>query len=156
MWIGVRRLWWSGSRHGNSGSCAQSNARGGIVKGNLGKAMMILIAGPYRSGTGDDPELIQKNVELMESYALTIFRAGHIRVLGEWFALPLVALAGSGKIGDEAVKGVFHPIAVRLQGKCDAVLRVGGASAGADEMVRVGESLGLKIYRRLEDIPGVG
>lgn len=117
--------------------------------------MMILIAGPYRSGTGDDPELIQKNVELMESYALPIFRLGHIRVLGEWFALPLVALAGSRKIGDDPFNKIFHPIAVRLQEKCDAVLRVGGASAGADEMVRVGESLGLKIYRRLEEIPAV-
>jgi len=120
-----------------------------------GKAMMILIAGPYRSGTGDDPELIRRNVELMESYALPIFRAGHIPVLGEWFALPLAALAGSRTIGDEAFNEIFHPIAVRLQEKCDAVLRLGGASAGADEMVRVGESLGLKIYRRLEEIPGM-
>lgn len=116
---------------------------------------MILIAGPYRSGTGDDPELIRKNVELMESYALPIFRAGHIPVLGEWLALPLAALAGSLKIGDEAFNEVFHPIAVRLQGKCNAVLRVGGASAGADEMVKVGESLGLKIYTSLGEIPGV-
>jgi len=115
--------------------------------------MMILIAGPYRSGTGDDPELIRKNVEFMESFALPIFRAGHIPVLGEWLALPLLARAGSQKIGDKAFEEVFHPIAVRLQEKCDAVLRVGGASAGADEMVRVGESLGLKIYRRLEEIP---
>jgi GDP-mannose pyrophosphatase NudK len=119
------------------------------------KAMMILIAGPYRSGTGDDPHLIRRNVELMESYALPIFRAGHIPVLGEWLALPLLALAGSRKMGDELFNEIFHPIAVRLQEKCDAVLRVGGASAGADEMVRVGESLGLKIYRSLEEIPAI-
>src|SRR5215475_1526881 len=118
--------------------------------------MMILIAGPYRSGTGDDPELIRKNVELMESYALPIFRAGHIPILGEWLALPLAALAGSKKIGDEAFNEVFHPVAVRLLEKCDGVLRVGGASAGADEMVRVGESLGLGIYRNALDIPGMG
>lgn len=122
---------------------------------NLDKAMMILVAGPYRSGTGDDPELVRKNMELMESYALPIFRAGHIPVLGEWFALPLVALAGSRKIGDEPFNEIFHPIAVRLLERCDAVLRVGGESAGADEMVRVGESLGLKIYRGSEEIPGV-
>jgi GDP-mannose pyrophosphatase NudK len=124
-----------------------------IVNSKSAKAMMILIAGPYRSGTGDDPHLIRKNVELMESYALPIFRAGHIPVLGEWLALPLVALAGSRAIGDQAFNEIFHPIAVRLQQKCDAVLRVGGASAGADEMVRVGESLGLKIYRSFEEIP---
>jgi hypothetical protein len=115
--------------------------------------MMILIAGPYRSGTNDDPQLIQKNVHEMESYALPIFRAGHIPLLGEWFALPLVALAGSKKIGDDAFNEIFHPIAVRLQSKCDAVLRVGGPSAGADEMVRVGRSLGLPIYTSLDQIP---
>lgn len=115
--------------------------------------MMILIAGPYRSGTHDDPALIRKNVEEMESYALPIFRAGHIPILGEWLALPLVHLAGSQHIEDAAFNEVFHPIAVRLLSKCDAVLRVGGASAGADEMVRVGRELGLKIYFRLEEIP---
>jgi hypothetical protein len=115
--------------------------------------MMILIAGPYRSGTNDDPALIAKNIHQMESYALPIFRAGHIPLLGEWFALPLVALAGSKKIGDDAFNEIFHPIAVRLLEKCDAVLRVGGPSAGADEMVRVGQSLGLKIYKSLAEIP---
>jgi hypothetical protein len=115
--------------------------------------MMILIAGPYRSGTDDDPELIRKNVREMESYALPIFRAGHIPMLGEWLALPLVALAGSQKIGDEAFNEIFHPIAVRALEKCDAVLRVGGASTGADEMVRVGRTLGLKIYGSLAEIP---
>jgi len=117
---------------------------------------MILIAGPYRSGTNDDPELIRKNVDLMESYAVPIFRAGHIPVLGEWLALPLAALAGSKKIGDQEFNEVFHPVALRLLGKCDAVLRVGGASAGADEMVRVGESLGLRIYKSVADIPEMG
>jgi len=117
------------------------------------KAMMILIAGPYRSGTNDDPKAIQANVELMQSYALPIFRAGHIPMLGEWLALPLVELAGSKKIGDGPFNEIFHPIATRLLEKCDAVLRVGGPSAGADEMVRVGQSLGLKIYTNSSDIP---
>lgn len=119
----------------------------------LTRSMMILIAGPYRSGTNDDPALIKKNVEEMESYALPIFRAGHIPLLGEWLALPLVALAGSSKIGDEAFNEIFHPIAVRLLEKCEAVLRVGGPSTGADEMVRVGRNLGLKIYSNLTEIP---
>jgi ADP-ribose pyrophosphatase len=114
---------------------------------------MILIAGPYRSGTGDDPTLIAANVAAMEACALPLFRAGHIPVLGEWLALPLAHLAGSVVPGDDAFNEVFHPIAVRLLSRCDAVLRVGGASAGADEMVRVGRELGLAIYTRLEDIP---
>ncbi|MCU1239979.1 MAG: hydrolase [Candidatus Acidoferrum typicum] len=123
------------------------------MSSNSVKSMMILIAGPYRSGTNDDPALIRKNVEEMESYALPIFRAGHIPILGEWLALPLVALAGSRTLGDDAFNEIFHPIAVRVLAKCDGVLRVGGPSVGADEMVRVGRSLGLRIYNSLEEIP---
>lgn len=120
---------------------------------NSGTPMMILIAGPYRSGTNDDAALIRKNVQQMESYALPIFRAGHIPILGEWLALPLVELAGSKQIGDGAFNEIFHPIAMRLLEKCDAVLRVGGPSAGADEMVRIGRSLELQIYNALAEIP---
>jgi hypothetical protein len=114
--------------------------------------MMILIAGPYRSGTNDDPVLIDKNFRDMESYALPIFRAGHIPMIGEWLALPLLKLAGSKQIGDDAFNEIFHPVAIRILERCDAVLRVGGPSAGADEMVRIGRSLGLKIYSSVTQI----
>jgi ADP-ribose pyrophosphatase len=115
--------------------------------------MMILIAGPYRSGTGDDPEKMAGNVQYMESFALPIFRLGHIPIVGEWFALPLLYLAGSQQVGDAAYREIFHPIAERLLTKCDAVLRVGGTSAGADLMVEVARSKGLQIYTKLEQIP---
>lgn len=115
--------------------------------------MMILIAGPYRSGTGDDLEKITANVQTMESYALPIFRLGHIPLLGEWLALPLVHLAGSKQIGDEAFNEIFHPIAERLLEKCDGVLRVGGESKGADQMVKIARQNGLKIFTKIEQIP---
>jgi hypothetical protein len=116
---------------------------------------MILIAGPYRSGTGDDPAKMQANVEAMEAFAVPLFRAGYIPVVGEWLALPLVRLAGSTRVGDAAFDEIFHPIAERLVERCDAILRIGGASAGADEMVRLAESFGLPVYYRLEDVPSV-
>lgn len=119
------------------------------------KPMMILIAGPYRSGTGDDPEKIAANVHYMESFAVPIFRKGHIPVLGEWFALPLLALAGSKETGDEIFNEIFHPIAVRLLDKCDAVLRVGGASSGADLMVSTAKEKGAKIFFSLDEIPTI-
>lgn len=119
----------------------------------MSKALLILIAGPYRSGTGDDPEKMAANVQHMESYALPIFRLGHIPVLGEWFALPLLHLAGSKRVGDEAYQDIFHPVAERLLKKCDAVLRIGGASEGADLMVEVARANGLQIYTKLEQIP---
>jgi hypothetical protein len=119
------------------------------------KPMMILIAGPYRSGTNDDPEKIQTNVHLMETFVLPIFRKGHIPLLGEWVALPLVELAGSKEIGDEHFNEIFHPIAVRLLDKCDAVLRVGGVSSGADQMVEVAREKGGRIFYSLDDIPNL-
>jgi hypothetical protein len=114
---------------------------------------MILVAGPYRSGTGDDPSKLAANVHRMEAYALPLFRAGHVPVLGEWLALPLAALAGSTRVGDAAFTEIFHPIAERLLEHCDAVLRVGGASEGADLMVRVARERGLHVYHGLEEVP---
>ena len=115
---------------------------------------MILIAGPYRSGTGDDPVKLAANVAAMEALALPLFRAGHLPVLGEWFALPLCHLAGSTRIGDAPFNEIFHPIAERLLSHCDAVLRTGGPSQGADLMVAVAQRNGLAVYHRLDDIPG--
>jgi hypothetical protein len=115
--------------------------------------MLILIAGPYRSGTNDDPEKMAANARYMESFALPIFRLGHIPLLGEWLALPMLHLAGSTQVGDDAFNEIFHPIAERLLGKCDGVLRVGGESRGADQMVEIARRNGLKIYTNLEQIP---
>lgn len=58
----------------------------------------------------------------MEAFALPIFRMGHIPVLGEWFALPLVHLAGSKKIGDEQFNEIFIQLQRDFLEKCDAVL----------------------------------
>ena len=115
--------------------------------------MLILIAGPYRSGTNDDPKLMQKNLNKLESVALPLFRLGHIPMIGEWVALPLLHLAGSTTPGDEAYEEILYPVAKRLLAKCDAVLRLEGASRGADEDVRIAKERGLKIYYRLEDVP---
>lgn len=114
---------------------------------------MILVAGPYRSGTNDDPQLIATNVKAMTDTALEIYRLGHMPVMGEWFALPLIEAAGSKKIGDEIFNKIFHPIAVRLIDHCDAVLRIGGASKGADEMIATGKAKGKIIYMRINEVP---
>lgn len=116
--------------------------------------LLILIAGPYRSGTGDDPAKMAANVRRMEAYALPLFRAGHVPVLGEWLALPLTHLAGSQQVGDAAFNEIFHPIAERLLAHCGAVLRVGGASRGADLMATVARNLGRPVYSRLSEVPG--
>jgi hypothetical protein len=115
--------------------------------------MLILIAGPYRSGTNDDPQAMQQNLNNLEAVALPLFRKGHVPIIGEWIALPLIHLAGSAKPGDAAWEEVQYPVAHRILEKCDAVLRITGASKGADEDVRIAKERGLKIYYRIEDVP---
>ena len=116
---------------------------------------MILVAGPYRSGTNDNPQLIAANVKAMTDSALKIYNIGHLPVLGEWFALPLVEAAGSKTIGDDIFNKIFHPIAVQLIDHCDAVLRIGGPSTGADEMVNTGKAKNKIIFNNIEEIPVV-
>lgn len=119
------------------------------------KSLMILVAGPYRSGTNDDPKLIQANVDHMTETALELYRIGHLPVLGEWFALPLIEAAGSKQIGDAAFNEIFHPVAIRLIDHCDAILRIGGPSQGADDMIRIGKEKGKLIFLKKEDIPAL-
>jgi len=117
--------------------------------------MLILIAGPYRGGTNDDPLLIKKNLEKLEEFALDIFNRGHVPLVGEWIALPLIQLAGSEKIGDEQWERIQYPVAHRMLEKCDAVLRIQGESKGADQDVKIAKERGLKIYYHIDEIPSV-
>jgi len=115
--------------------------------------MLILIAGPYRSGTNDDPVLMSENLRRLEAVALPLFRKGHVPMIGEWVALPLLEQAGSKRPGDAAYEEILYPVAHRLLEKCDAVFRIEGASRGADEDVRIADERGLAVYYRLEDVP---
>ena len=115
--------------------------------------MMILIAGPYRSGTNNDLDLIKKNMDNLESVALPIFRKGHIPMIGEWVANPLIELAGSKEVGDEIFREIQYPTAHRLLTKCDAILRIKGESKGADQDVKIGKEMGLRIFYDVNDIP---
>ena len=119
------------------------------------KPLLVLVAGPYRSGTGDDPEKLAANVTAMNRAALDVFRAGHTPVTGEALALPLVELAGSKRVGDAVFDEIFHPISRRLVSRCDAVLRIGGRSAGADEMVALARAENKLVAMSVDDLPRV-
>ena len=119
------------------------------------KSLMILIAGPYRSGTGDDPVLMEQNLRTLEAVALPLFRAGHIPLIGEWIALPLLREAGCRRPGDEIYDEILYPIANRLVGRCDAVFRMPGVSKGADEDVRLAKQHGLNVYHSLDEVPDI-
>jgi hypothetical protein len=117
--------------------------------------LLILVAGPYRSNTGDDPEKIANNLHQMNVASLQLFRLGHMPITGEALALPLIAVAGSKQIGDEVFNEIFHPIARRLIERVDAVLRIGGPSAGADEMVTLVRDAGKQVFTAIDQIERV-
>ena len=119
----------------------------------IAEPLLVLVAGPYRSGTGDAPDRLAANVEVMNRAALDVFRAGHTPLTGEAVALPLIALAGSARVGDAAFDAIFHPVARRLLDRCDAVLRVGGPSAGADEMVQRARDAGKLVVTDAAQLP---
>ncbi|WP_447913981.1 DUF4406 domain-containing protein [Microbacterium phyllosphaerae] len=112
--------------------------------------LLILIAGPYRSGTGGDPALIARNLERLEEAAAPIHRRGHVPMIGEWVALPI--LRGMDD-ADAADGDVMYETAHRLLQHCDAVLRLAGESAGADKDVEIALERGLPVYHSIDEIP---
>lgn len=120
------------------------------------KPLLVLIAGPYMSGTQGDPEKIAANRARLESFALPIYERGHIPVLGEWLALPIIQAAGGRTPGDAVFAQYQYPVAHRLLARCDAVLRIAGESHGADLDVARARELGLPVFRAASELPYVG
>jgi hypothetical protein len=116
---------------------------------------MILVAGPYASGTDGDPERMRRNLDRLEEAAWPIFRAGHIPMIGEWVALPVLRSAGASGPADPLAADVMYPTAHRLLQHCDAVLRLPGESVGADKDVELARERGLPVYHALHEVPGV-
>lgn len=114
------------------------------------KPLLILIAGPYRSGTDGDPVLIAQNLARLEEASGPIFRLGHVPMIGEWVALPILRTIDTADARDG---DVMYETAHRLLQHCDAVLRLPGESSGADKDVEIAQERGLPVYRSLEEIP---
>jgi hypothetical protein len=117
------------------------------------KPMLVLIAGPYLSGTNGDSEKIARNRERLESYALPIYERGHLPMVGEWMALSIIHAAGGRSTDDAIFRAYQYPVAHRLLECCDAVLRIPGESRGADMDVARASQLGLPVYRELSELP---
>ncbi len=116
----------------------------------MNKPLLILIAGPYRSGTDGDPAAIARNLERLEAAAAPLHRLGHVPMIGEWVALPTLR----GLDAEESAAGdVMYETAARLLQHCDAVLRLPGDSAGADEDVRIARERGLPVWFSLAEVP---
>jgi hypothetical protein len=114
---------------------------------------LILIAGPYRSGTNDDPAKMAANLRCLEEASWPLFEMGHIPMIGEWVALPIWQAAGGKAVGDALYEQILHPTAGRLIQISDAVLRLPGASKGAEDDVRLARERGIPVYFDIRDVP---
>jgi hypothetical protein len=117
------------------------------------RPLQVLVAGPLRGGTGDDPEKIAANVRAMEVVALEVLRRGHLPIVGEWISFPLMARAGSTRIGDAVYDELQHPIGERIVECSDVCLRIGGPSSGADRMVEHARRHGRLVIAAVEELP---
>ena len=117
------------------------------------KPLLVMIAGPYMSGTGGQPDKIAANRAKLESLALPVYARGHLPMIGEWLALPIIHGAGGRLHGDAIFREYQYPVAARLLERCDAVLRIPGESRGADLDVARAMELGLPVYRNVDELP---
>lgn len=115
--------------------------------------MMILISGPYMTGTDGDEDRIRQNLARMEAMALPVFEKGHLAVVGEWLAWPVITSAGGTSHQSEQFSRYQYPVAHRLLAKCDAVLRIPGESRGADLECDLAREWGKPVYTSLDAVP---
>jgi hypothetical protein len=111
------------------------------------KRMLIMIAGPYRSGSDSGGERAEK-LRALNRVALRVWNLGHIPVVGVNLVLPIVDVAGQDRYSE-----LMMPICLELAERCDAVIRVGGPSSGADREVALIRDNGGIVFTQIEDIP---
>ena len=109
--------------------------------------MWIMVAGPYATG-GADAATRAERLAAMNRAALALFRAGHVPVIGVNMALPVIAAAEG-----DAYAEVMQPLSLALADRCDAILRLPGESAGADEELARFRAHGKPVFLRIADVP---
>ena len=111
--------------------------------------MWVMIAGPYRSGASDAATRAA-NLRTLNEAAVTLLRAGHVPIIGVNMALPMIDAAGGT---DAAYEEIMAPVSLALVDRCDACLRIGGPSKGADDEVKRFEAAGRRVFRSLHEVP---
>ena len=109
--------------------------------------MWIMVAGPYRAGSGD-AETRARNLAALNAAALAVWEKGHVPLIGVNMALPMIGDAGPDRYDE-----LMAPVSLALAERCDAVLRIGGKSNGADREVDLIRARGGMVFRSLTEIP---
>lgn len=110
--------------------------------------LWIMVSGPYTTGAKTKAER-ERNLNALNRAAYEVFRRGHVPIVGVNLALPIIEAAG-----DDTYDEVMMPISLAAAERCDAVLRIGGASTGADQEVERIQARGGKVYYAIEELPG--
>lgn len=108
-----------------------------------------MAAGLHRSG-GADAAKRAENLTVLNAAALAVHRLGHVPVVGVNMALPILTAAGND---DAAYEAIVMPLSLALADRCDACLRIGGASDGADAEVARFTAAGRPVFRHVGEIP---
>ena len=107
--------------------------------------MWIMIGGPYGTCAQSAADRAA-NLARLNDAALAVFRKGHVPIIGVNLALPILAAGGSES-------EIMMPLSLALTDRCDAFLRIGGASIGADEEMARFLSAGKPVFRTIEEVP---
>jgi uncharacterized protein DUF1937 len=114
--------------------------------------MWIMISGPYTAGNADAAGRAA-NLAAMNRAALALFRAGHTPIIGVNLALPIIEAAG----GDaDSYEEIMMRLALSAADRCDACLRIGGASRGADDEVERFRAAGKPVYSSVDEVLVLG
>lgn len=109
--------------------------------------MWIMIAGLYTSGAADAAGRAA-NLRVLNAAALALFERGHVPIIGVNLVLPLIDLAGPARFDE-----IMLPLSLAAAERCDACLRIGGPSQGADAEAARFRARSRPVYFRLEDVP---
>lgn len=109
--------------------------------------MWIMVAGPYTGGAKAEADR-EKNLEAMNRAALAVFEKGHVPLIGVNNALPLIRIAGAERFHE-----IMMPVSLAVAERCDACLRIGGPSQGADDEMRKFQTAGKPVYTSLDAVP---
>jgi hypothetical protein len=113
----------------------------------MSKRLWVMVSGPYTAGATSEDER-RENLRAMNRVAYAVFQRGHVPIIGVNLAYPVIEAVGP-QVFDE----VMMPLSLAAAERCDAVLRVGGSSRGADREVELIRARGGAVYHDVNELP---
>jgi hypothetical protein len=110
--------------------------------------MWIFVCGPWRGDGADEARLLE-NQQTLNRAALAVFGKGHTPIIGINMALPMAHAADD----PSQLDAIRRRLSRQLMERCDACLRIGGPSPGADAEAGWFRAKGLPVFAAADDVP---